>query len=248
MKDQPVAVLTGAGSGIGRSVAIMLGDRGWRLVLAGRREDALRETGGLLAGGEGERWVAVSADVSKTEDCERLIRVARERFGRLDGLVNNAGYAPLRAMGEIGADEIERIYRVNTVGPTHLVRAAWADLARGKTPRVVSVSSIASRDPFPGLGVYGGAKAALNLLAYAWTREGESIGLRAFCVAPGGVETAMLRAIVSEADMPGDRCLTPEDVAGVIVACLVGERDEDAGRTIFLPGPGEGELIRDPSM
>ena len=248
MRDQPVAMLTGAGSGIGRSVAVMLADHGWRLILAGRREDALRETGGLLPGSEHERWVAIGADVSETEDCERLVRVASERFGRLDGLVNNAGYAPLQAMGEISSDEIERIYRVNTIGPTQLVRAAWSDLGRSASPRVVSVSSIASRDPFPGLGVYGGAKAALNLLAYAWTLEGESIGLKAFSVAPGGVETAMLRSIISEADLPTDRCLTPEGVAGVIVACLVGERDEDAGSTIFLPGPGEGELLRDPSL
>ncbi len=150
--------------------------------------------------------------------------------------------------GKKSSDEIERIYRVNTIGPTQLVRAAWSDLGRSASPRVVSVSSIASRDPFPGLGVYGGAKAALNLLAYAWTLEGESIGLKAFSVAPGGVETAMLRSIISEADLPTDRCRTPDGVAGVIVACLVGERDEDAGSTIFLPGPGEGELLRDPSM
>lgn len=247
MRERPVAIVTGAGSGIGRSVAEMLSERGWRLVLAGRREVALRETGASLTGGEGEGWLACPTDVSDAADCERLVRCCEDAFGRLDGLVNNAGYAPLAVMGEITGEQVEQIFRVNTVGPTQLVRAAWPVLARSDAPRVVSVSSVAARDPFPGLGVYGGAKAAINLLAHAWTREGESIGLRAFSVAPGAVETAMLRSIVSAADLPGEHCLSPEDVAGVIVSCLMGERDEHAGRTIYLPGPGAGEVVRDPT-
>lgn len=247
MGHEPVAIVSGAGSGIGRRTAEVLARRGWRLALGGRRVGPLRETGELLGGAEGRRWIACETDIADPTACETLVHRTREAFGAIDGLVNNAGYAPLAMMGEISSEQIERIFRVNAIGPTQLVRAAWATLARSDSPRVVNVSSVAARDPFPGLGVYGGAKAALNLLAHAWTREGEAIGLRAFSVAPGAVETGMLRSIVSASDLPSEQCLSPDDVAEVIVACLMGERDAIAGRTIYLPGPGLGERVWDPS-
>ena len=246
MPERPVAIITGAGSGIGRAVAVELARRGWRLALAGRRAAPLSETGALLDGSEPDAWIAVTGDVGEASGCERLAQTADERFGRIDAVINNAGYAPLVPMGEIDGETIEQIFRVNTLGPLHLVRASWNALSRAQTPRVVSVSSMASRDPFPGLGVYGGAKASLNLLASAWTTEGESIGLKAFSVAPGAVETAMLRGVVSKEDYPTENCMTPEHVAGVIVACVTGERDSDAGKTIFLPGPGQGEVVDAP--
>ncbi len=240
------AIVTGAGSGIGRAVAAQLGRRGWRLVLGGRREAPLRETAAIVdkAGGVA---VCVPADVSDAAGRKALVERAERQFGRLDALINNAGFAPLEPFAQMSDAAQREIFEINALAPMSLTRAAWAILARGDG-RVVNVSSIASVDPFEGLGVYGAAKAAVNLATLVITREGRADGVRAFGVAPGAVETGMLRAIVDEDALPTEACLTPEQVAEVIVACATGEHDDDAGATLFMPGPGEGVRVVMPGL
>ncbi len=240
-----VAIVTGAGSGIGRATAVMLGRLGWAVVLGGRRDAPLRETAEMIDTGGG-RAICHTLDVAEQGGREALVDVCAREFGRVDALINNAGYAPLTPLGEMDADTLRRVIAVNTEAPISLARAAWAMLTRAIPGRVVNVSSMASVDPFPGLGAYGAAKAALNLATLAMTREGG--GLLAFGVAPGAVETGMLRAIVDETACPPEACLSPEDVARVIVDCATGGRDPDAGATIFLPGPGQGERVVTPRI
>jgi 3-oxoacyl-[acyl-carrier protein] reductase len=105
----------------------------------------------------------------------------------------------------------------------------------GTIARIVNVSSVSAIDPFPGLSIYGATKGAINALTRGCANEGRDVGIRAFAVAPGAVETAMLRAIASEEQLPRTATLTPEQVAGVIVACAVGERDEENGGVIVVP-------------
>ncbi len=230
----PVAIVTGAGSGIGREVARLLGARGYRLVLAGRRPEPLRRTAALVASSEVSTRPTNMGDPAQAV---ALVDHAVERFGRLDALVNNAGFASMQAIAAHTPESIRRIFDTNTIGPIAAIARAWRTfecLGRGC---VVNVSSYATVDPFPGLGVYAAAKAGLNLIAQACANEGRSCGIRAFAVAPGAVETPLLRALFSEADLPRTRTLTPEAVAAVIVACVVGERDAENGRTIVLPSP-----------
>lgn len=233
--SHPVAVVTGAGSGIGRATAIMLAQAGYALVLAARTREHVSETARLT--GAPERVEVVGGDVGDPFQCKHMVARAVERFGRLDVLVNNAGLAPLMPIERTDPGTIERVFRVNAMGPAWAIHHAWPVFVRQARGCIVNVSSMATVDPFSGFFAYAAAKAGVNLMARSCAKEGAPFNIRAFAVAPGAVETGMLRSIVPEASLPRDKCLAPEDVARVIVACIKGERDGENGGTIHLPSP-----------
>lgn len=236
--SRPVTLITGAGTGIGFAAATILVRSGHRLALAGRREGVLRDAGSTL-GIEGEDWIPLPADIAEPADAIGLPARALSAFGRLDALVNNAGWTPMKPVAEHTPEEVARIYAVNTTGPILLLIEALREMRRAAHGRIVNVSSIASDDPYPGLSVYGGAKAALNTLTKGLANElGPASPIRVFAVAPGAVETPLLRSIVPHAALPTSACLTPEAVGAVIAACVLGERDAESGSTIWMPSPG----------
>ncbi|MCA9287233.1 MAG: SDR family oxidoreductase [Phycisphaerales bacterium] len=248
MARSNVAIVTGAGSGIGRSVALMLAREGYALVLVGRDVGRLEGVAGEIRAGSATASAveahAVPADLSAPEGNEAMVAAALERFGRLDVLVNNAGWSPLAPIVETDPATARRIFEINALAPVWATRAAWGALTDAKAAAtrvrsacIVNVSSVASVDPFPGLGVYGAAKAAVNTLTRATAAEGASAGLRAFSVAPGAVETPLLRSLFDEQAVPRERCLKPEDVAGVVVDCVLGAYDGRSGETVMVPSP-----------
>ena len=158
--------------------------------------------------------------------------------GGIDAVVNNAGWSPLKPAWELEQAEIEAILAVNATGPILISAAAVRLFRKQNAGRLVQVSSIASDDPFPGLGVYGAAKAALNTLTTGLSNElGEDSSIRVFCVAPGAVETDLLRSLITADDLPTESCLTPDSVAAVIADCASGARDAESGKTIWMPSP-----------
>lgn len=239
-----MAIVTGAGSGIGRAVAHMLGERGHAVVLVGRGRSALECTAESM---DAETLV-LPADVGTDEGARDAVRGAVAAFGRLDVIVNNAAAAPCKPFAEHGWDELESLYRVNCIGPMTLIAEAWPTFAgqhaslteadRAETfARVVNISSMATVDPFPGLSAYAASKSAINTMTRACANEGAEIGLKAFAVAPGAVETAMLRTIATGDALPTSMTLEPAAVAEVIVACACGQRDEENGSVILIPSP-----------
>ncbi len=234
-EQRPAAIVTGAGSGIGRETAGALHERGWRLVLVGRRPEALEETGRSL-GGEGRAWIAVPADIGVGGERERVLETALGRFGRIDAIINNAALGTCKALDELREEEIDRLFAVNAIGPIGLVRGALPELIE-RRGCVVNVASMSMIDPFPGLGVYGCTKAAIDALTRCVHNEYGERGVRAYTIAPGAVETGMLRAIVSKGELPSEQTLAPERVAGRIVACVMGECEEASGSTIVMRSP-----------
>ncbi len=232
--DRPTAIITGAGSGIGRAVAIALAREGYALVLAGRRADALAQSVTLCAPAA---CLPVPTDVGSTVQVRSLVAAAMTRFGRLDALVNAAGWAEIHAIEASGPEVFERAFAINTFGPAAAISAAWPIFTRQHRGCVVNVSSMATADPMPGFFAYAASKAAVDLMARCAALEGAAVGVRAFSVAPGAVETPLLRSLISEQALPTAKCLEPEFVARVIVDCIQGERDEDNGQVIYLPSP-----------
>ena len=102
---------------------------------------------------------------------------------------------------------------------------------------VVNVSSMASLDPFTGFNLYGAAKAATNLFTQATADEGQALGVRAYAIAPGAIETGMLRSLFDEDMLPKDQTLSPDAVAQVITECVTGETAISNGQTFVLDSP-----------
>lgn len=258
--EKRVALITGAGSGIGRATAVALAAAGWHVALVGRRRGALEETAAAADDASlsplpalsplpprESRVLVITGDVSIADVATAAVEETVARFGRLDAVVNNAGSAPLATIDQTTPEMLRECFAVNALAPGYVIAAAWAVFsrqaqvagARGESPRatVVNVSSMATRDPFAGFFAYAAAKASVNLMAQSCAKEGAAIGVRAFAVAPGAVETPMLRANFGEEVIPREKTLAPEEVARVIVSCIAGERDAENGGVIWVESP-----------
>lgn len=226
----PVAVITGAGGGIGRATAIELAGAGYRVILAGRDANALAETLRAVGG----RGLAVPTDVTRSAEVDRLIAAALENFGQVDALVNNAGFAPLRSITTTTDDEWNAVLATNLSAAFYATRAAWPAFERQGAGVVVNISSAAARDPFSGFAAYGAAKAGLNLFGLAAAREGAPVGIRVHTIAPGAVETAMFRRLRTPPEWPPEKTLDPAEVARVVLQCVRGDLRFASGEVIYL--------------
>ena len=228
----PVAIVTGAGSGIGRAVAKLLSEADYAIALVGRRVETLEETAALLASSPGS--IGIEADVGDPEAAAEIVDSTLERFGRIDVLINNAGSAPLASIDASTPEMLEETFEVNALGPARLIAGVWSTMVAQKRGCIVNVSTLGTHDPFPGFFAYAAAKAAVNVMARSCAKEGKAHGIRAFSVAPGAVETQMLRGNFPESRVPKAACLTPEAVAELIAACVQGKYDPRNGDTIFV--------------
>jgi NAD(P)-dependent dehydrogenase (short-subunit alcohol dehydrogenase family) len=219
-----VALVTGGGSGIGRASALGLAGRGAAVLVAGRREDALKRTAAARSG------IRVAAgDVSQAGDAERIVRAALAISGRLDILVNNAGAVRLTPLGETEPEAALELWATNVLAPTLLARFALPHLERSRGT-IVNVSSTFGHKPAPGISQYGASKAALEHLTRSWALELADRGIRVNAVAPGPTESEALarsglapeaiEAVKEEerSRIPLGRRGEPDDVARWIVA------------------------------
>jgi 3-oxoacyl-[acyl-carrier protein] reductase len=232
MPDRPVAIITGAGSGIGAEVCRHLGGEGWRLSLVGRTREKLDATAESLPPTAGPTRI-IAADVATAPDCRRIVDETVEHLGRVDALVNVAGFASLTPIDRITPDDWRQTIDINLSSIVLLTAAAWPHL-KATRGIVVNVSSLASVDPFPHFAMYAAAKAAVNLFTRCTANEGARLGVRAVAVAPGAVETPMLRGLFSEKAIPPHRTLSPRQVAAVIGDCITGQRAFKSGETILV--------------
>lgn len=184
-----VVVVTGAGSGIGRGVALELAARAIRPVLVGRRADAVESTAAECISAGAPECMTVPMDVTARGAADAVVSRTLDRFGRLDGLVNNAGLARFAPLDLADPEDWERMVATNLLAPAALIRAALGALrdARGS---VVNVSSIGGRVATPGRCVYGATKAALTHLTRSLARE-LAPEVRVNAVLPGAVDTPM---------------------------------------------------------
>jgi hypothetical protein len=189
---EKVAIVTGAGRGIGRAIARRFAAEGAAVLLAARTAAELSTTAGEItdAGGRAA-WVA--ADVSRESDCEGILRAARERFGGADILVNNAGiYGPVKPIEEIMPAEWDAVVTSNLRGAFLLTRLLLPEFYARRSGAILNISSVSAKAAFGWGAAYAAAKAALLGLTRTTAAEGAQRGVRANAICPGPVpETKM---------------------------------------------------------
>jgi NAD(P)-dependent dehydrogenase (short-subunit alcohol dehydrogenase family) len=199
------ALITGGSSGIGLAIARMLRDEGYELTLASRRPERVQAAAEELGA------VAVTADVGNAEDCQRLVAEHRERFGRIDMLVNSAGIGIGGRVEDLPVKHFDLQMAVNVRG-LFVVTQAAIPLLRESRGWIVNLASIAGTLPTPGLATYGATKAAVISLTRSLNEELDADGVRAVAICPGFVDTPM----AEWSGLAGNEMIKPEDCAEVV--------------------------------
>jgi 3-oxoacyl-[acyl-carrier protein] reductase len=225
VSDKPlagrVAIVTGGTRGIGAAIAASLADGGAAVVVSGRDAARLERAVQSLEA-SGASVLGVAADAAKREDCERLVDAARERFGRVDVVVNNAGITRDGLLVRMKDEDWDRVVDVNLRGAFLMTRAAAKAMMRQKSGRIVNVASTAGAMGNAGQANYSAAKAGLIGLTKATARELAHWSILVNAVAPGLIETDMSAAISEAArqallaQVPLGRIGTAREVAEVV--------------------------------
>ena len=224
-----VCIITGAGRGIGRATALELDRLGWRLVLVARSTDELHATAALC-----RQAITLVTDVTSSANVQGIIDSAIIEYGRIDAAVNCAGLAPNVPIATMTDAQFQETLQTNLAHVFYMTRALWPQFKRQKGGVIVNFSSLASRDPFNGFGAYAAAKAGVNLFSLVAAREGAPLGIRVHVIAPGAVETKMLRDFCPESIIPRTQTLDPAEVAKVVAQLLSGDLQHTSGEVIYL--------------
>jgi len=221
-KPPPVALVTGAGSGIGRAVVLQLAAAGWRVALVGRRADALEATL-AAAGPDPDRLLACAADIADPEAVSRIARDVLARWGRVDALVNAAGTnTPRRALEVLSLADYHRLVATNLHGAYHCVQAVLPAMRAQGSGTIVNINSEAGLRANAKAGpAYIASKFALAGLTQAINTEERARGIRACSIFPGDVDTPLLDQRPNPPPPEArQRMLQPADVAACVWLAL----------------------------
>jgi NAD(P)-dependent dehydrogenase (short-subunit alcohol dehydrogenase family) len=253
-----MAIVTGGSRGIGRAIALDLAKLGFDLAIShfdltagGRPDSAPARKAVQQLEAAGAVCEALRADIADAEDRKNLIELARERFGRCDMLVNNAGMAPDERADILDAKEasFDRVLAVNLKGPYFLTQttAKWmVDQAKrfpDRRYRIVNVSSISAYTSSPSRGEYCISKAAVSMMTKLYADRLAEYGIGVFEIRPGIIDTDMTKPVkgkydklIAEGLTPIKRWGLPEDVARAVGAIAEGRLDFSTGQVINVDG------------
>lgn len=214
------AIVTGAGSGIGRATARRLAKEGANLTLVDFNEETLNETVELVKQDGAEAYPVV-ADVSNSDDVKRYVETAKEKFGRIDLFHNNAGILQAPGLLHEGKDEdFDKIVSVNLRGAYLGMKYILTEMVKQESGVIVNGASHAAIRAEPGLGMYAATKHALAGLTLTGASEYGAKGIRINAVCPGGVKTAMTSGMPENEDKSGfgpmQRMAEPEEIASAV--------------------------------
>lgn len=223
------AIVTGGSRGIGRAVAVRLAKDGMNLVINYRGNSAAAEETERLCRELGAEVLLVQGDVSRAEDCEKLTAQAKEAFGRVDVLVNNAGITRDGLLARMTEEDFRAVLDVNLVGPWNMMKAVNRIMMKQRYGRIVNLSSVTGLMGNMGQTNYAAAKAGILGMTKSYAREVASRGITVNAVAPGFIDTDMTEAMPEGAKdkiitgIPMGRTGKPGDVAEA-VAFLASEQ------------------------
>lgn len=236
MNHHRVAIVTGAGGRIGKSIARMLVDEGYAVIVNDLDPFRCEGTAGALSAG-GATVMAVTGDVSVREEADHIVEMAFGAWGRIDVLVNCAGIFPNTPVIDMEDDEWDRVYNTNLRGPFMLSRAAARAMvagADGRGRQIINISSTAGESARTGAAHYCGSKAALNMLTKVLAIELAPHGIRVNAVAPGIVVDG-----VYDTSAPPDDPYVAALLSGIPLG-RTGTGDDIANAVRFLVSPEAG--------
>lgn len=226
-----VAVVTGAGRGIGAAIARELATLGVTVVLCGRTEKTLRETASRIAA-DGGKAEALECDVCDLGSVEALAATVEEKFRRIDILVNNAGIGSFAGpLHELTPQAWEKVLNTNLRGVFYSIRAFAPLMIRANSGHIINISSLAGKNALPNGAAYAASKWGLNGLTYSVAEELRAHNIRVSVVCPGSVDTELS----PHAGKNPNKMLKPEDVAHVIAMLVTQAPQSFASEVLIRP-------------
>ncbi|MCW2984083.1 MAG: family NAD(P)-dependent oxidoreductase [Conexibacter sp.] len=238
IQDKVIAI-TGASSGMGEATALLLAERGAKVVLGARRADRLQALAGRIADAGGAAAYAPT-DVTKRDDLTALVALAQERFGGLDVIINNAGIGPISAMDALRVEDWDAMIDVNLRGTLYGIAAALPVFRAQESGQIVNVLSTAGIKIVPLQGVYAGTKNAVRTISEALRQEAGP-HLRVTVVSPGMVRTDFTDSITDpdvRAQLGGaaaELAIGPDAIARAIAFAIEQPADVDVGDITVRP-------------
>lgn len=215
------ALVTGAGTGIGRAVAQRFAQEGAQVLILGRTEATLKET---AAANENISYMV--ADIEKDEDLARVVDTLNTQFGKLDILVNNAGWAPVTPFSEVKMEEYDKVFSINVRALVNMTLHVLPMLKQSKGS-IINMSSVICKNHLQNMSMYAGTKAAVEIFTQIWAKELAKDGIRVNAIGVGSIETPIYgKTELSDQGMkehisnitkaiPQGRFGKPEDIAAV---------------------------------
>ena len=238
-----VAIVTGAGRGIGRAVAMGLAASGASVVLAARTAEQIQAVADEIQAGGGKALV-VPTDLTDTAQIERLAAETVSAFGRIDILVNNAARSFLRGLMDLREDGWDKVFNTNVKAVWLLSRAAARTMMEQKSGRIINITTVGAEKAELGMAAYGCSKAALKMLTRCMAREWAIFGIQVNAVGPGLTRTEFSRPIWSNPDiaklvtahLPMGRIAEPEEIVPAVLFLASDAASYMTGETIYVDG------------
>lgn len=240
--DGRVFVITGGSRGIGFEIAKLLIGQNAKVVICGRKKEGLEEAKEALAGGNNIQ--AIQAHVAKEADVENLFDQALKCFGKVDGLINNVGMNLITSVADADYSLWQKIIESNLNGTFLCSKKAGQIMRNQKRGKIVSISSIAARRSAPAMGIYGIAKAGIEMMTKVLAQELAPFNIQVNAVAPGMVKTKFSEPFWSNKEIydqivrtiPLGRIAEPSDVAHPVLFLCSDASDFITGQTIMVDG------------
>lgn len=208
-----VAVVTGAGSGIGEAIATLLHEEGEKVVLAGRNKEKLQNVANQLSQ---DNVKVVPTDVTKKEEVDELIKIAQQTFGGLDIVINSAGQMLSSKITDYQVDEWDSMIDVNIKGTLYTAQAALPTMLEQSSGHLINIASISGFEVTKSSTIYSATKAAVHTITQGLEKELAKTSVKVTSISPGMVDTA-----ITAAYNPTDRKkLEPQDIAEAVLYAL----------------------------
>jgi NADP-dependent 3-hydroxy acid dehydrogenase YdfG len=237
--ENKVVIITGASSGIGEATALLLAERGAKVVLGARGADRLDALASRIADTGGEATYA-RTDVKRRADMSVLVKLACERYGKLDVLINNAGIGPISPLDDLRVEEWEAMIDINIKGVLYGIAAALPVFRKQGFGHFVNIASTAGHKTIPNQAVYSGTKFAVRAVSEGLRQEAGD-KLRVTIISPGFVRTDFVETVANpelKAQLVESRdkfAIPPEAIARAIVFAIAQPADVDVGEIVVRP-------------